>query len=170
MPGEDVERTDDGRWIVVNGRRWRATDPAIPDRLRQELVDALMDARRAVGVATRADDTDAEAAARSRVHAAKLALGERGRPWWEPPTEESRRERMESAVLALATHRSPDRTICPSDAARAIGGDDWRSVMDLARDVARSLAVDGTVDILQEGERLDPSQPWKGPIRIRLRG
>ena len=25
------EHTPDGRYIVVNGRRWRATDPEIPD-------------------------------------------------------------------------------------------------------------------------------------------
>ena len=26
----DVERTDDGRFVMVGGRRWRATDPLIP--------------------------------------------------------------------------------------------------------------------------------------------
>ena len=34
----DVERTDDGRWIVLGGRRWRATDPDIPEPFRQHLV------------------------------------------------------------------------------------------------------------------------------------
>ena len=25
-----VDRTPDGRWIVVDGRRWRSADPALP--------------------------------------------------------------------------------------------------------------------------------------------
>ena len=33
------ESTDDGRFIVVDGRRWRATDPAIPEARRDELPD-----------------------------------------------------------------------------------------------------------------------------------
>lgn len=31
---------------MVDGRRWRATDPSIPEPLRQELVNELMAARR----------------------------------------------------------------------------------------------------------------------------
>lgn len=167
MADDGPERTEDGRYIVVAGRRWRASDPSIPDRLRQELVDELMDARRAVGSAKRADDGDVERAARDRVQAAKVALGERGHPWWESAPDAARRERLEAAVLALARHRGPDKTICPSDAARAVGGDGWRDDMDLARDVVRQLAGDGLVDVLQKGEPLPADAPWKGPIRVR---
>jgi uncharacterized protein len=83
------ERTPDGRYVVVDGRRWRASDPRLPEERRQELVAALMDARRAVGAAKRRGDAEAERAARDRVHAAKVALGERGQPWWEPGGERS---------------------------------------------------------------------------------
>ena len=41
-----------------------------------------MNARRAVGLAKRARDAEAESEARQRVHAAKVALGERGPAWW----------------------------------------------------------------------------------------
>ena len=41
-----------------------------------------MAARRAVAAATRAADPDAEKAAQAQVHAAKVALGERGPVWW----------------------------------------------------------------------------------------
>jgi len=163
----EVERTDDGRWIVVDGRRWRASDPAIPPKLRQELVDELMDARRAVGQAKRTGDPAAERAARDRVQAAKVALGERGHPWWDEPTDESDRERLEAAILALSARRGPDRTICPSDAARITGGEGWRRLMEPARDVARRLARDGVVEVTQKGERLDPNAEWRGPVRIR---
>ena len=77
------ERTPDGRYLIIDGRRWRATDPSIPEERRKELVAELMSARRAVGAAKRAGDEEAERAARDRVHAAKVALGERGEPWWE---------------------------------------------------------------------------------------
>ena len=77
------ERTPDGHHVIIDGRRWRASDPSIPEERRQELVDELMSARRAVGAAKRAGDEAAERAARDRVHAAKVALGERGPKWWE---------------------------------------------------------------------------------------
>ena len=79
------EHTPDGRHIVVDGRRWRASDPGLPEERRQALVSELMAARRAVGAAKRAGDAVAERAARDRVHAAKVALGERGTPWWIAP-------------------------------------------------------------------------------------
>ena len=81
----EPERTPDGRYIVVGGRRWRASDPGLPEERRQALVDELMDARRAVGAAKRSGDAAAERGARDRVHAAKVALGERGTPWWIEP-------------------------------------------------------------------------------------
>ena len=72
------ERTPDGRYVIIDGRRWRATDPSIPEPQRRELVSELMSARSAVGHAKRKGDADAERKARDRVHAAKVALGERG--------------------------------------------------------------------------------------------
>ena len=83
----EPEKTPDGRYVIIDGRRWRATDPSLPEERRQELVNELMKARRDVGAAKRAGDAEAEAEARARVHAAKVALGERGPKWWEedPP-------------------------------------------------------------------------------------
>ena len=74
--------TPDGRYIVVRGRLWRRANPDLPDAGRQALVDRLMDARRAVGSALRAQDMVALATARAAVDAAKVALGERGPVWW----------------------------------------------------------------------------------------
>ena len=79
----EPERTPDGRYVVIDGRRWRASDPALPEARRQALVRELMSARSAVGWAKRRQDPAAERAARDRVHAAKVALGERGPKWWE---------------------------------------------------------------------------------------
>ena len=73
-------------------------------------------------------------------------------------------QRLRAAILDLASKRS---SICPSDAARAVGGDDWRDLMDDARDIARDLARSGDVEISRKGEVLDPDATWRGPIRIR---
>jgi hypothetical protein len=86
-----VERTPDGRYVVIDGRRWRATDPELPEDVAVQLRRQLMSARRAVGVALRAEDPVAERAARDRVQRAKTALGERGTPWWEQTSAERRK-------------------------------------------------------------------------------
>ncbi|MGA5465307.1 hypothetical protein [Mycobacterium sp. NPDC050041] len=92
----DPPRTDDGHHIVVDGRKWRATDPAIPEERRAELTRILMAWRRKV---RQARGTDREPTVRAGVHAAKVALGERGTPWWEQ-TDEQRRARWETHVPA----------------------------------------------------------------------
>ena len=90
------EHTAGGRYVVIDGRRWRATDPAIPAERRDELQHLLMAWRRAV---RRTKGTDEERWARDGVQAAKVALGERGTPWWEQ-TDAERRARWEAEVPA----------------------------------------------------------------------
>lgn len=135
---------EDRRWIVIDGRRWRATDPNIPEPLRKELVSELMSARRAVKAG--------EADARPRVHDAKVALGERG---------DDLRQRVESATRALLRHRAGG-TVCPSEVARIADGAHWRSRMPLVREVAAGMA--GVV-VLQRGEPVD-AVAAKGPVRL----
>lgn len=77
---EGPPRTPDGRYIVVRGRLWRATNLSLSDTERQKLVDRLMEARRDVKAAK--DDKHALVEARRRVNAAKVGLGERGDVWW----------------------------------------------------------------------------------------
>ena len=150
-----VEHTADGRHIVVDGRRWRASDPTIPQRLRTELVGELMRARRLV--------KDRGDAARPMVHDAKVALGERGEPWWEEPSLDGQRARLGAAMRALLRHRD-GASICPSDAARVVGGAGWRDLMDLAREVAWSLQDDEVGVIQQGGAAVSPQA--RGPVRI----
>ena len=76
--------------------------------------------------------------------------------------------RLRAAILALARHRGPGSSICPSDAARAVGGEGWRALMDDSRSVALTLARDGDVEITQRGEVVDPGHLPRGPIRIRI--
>lgn len=110
----EPERTPDGHHIIVNGREWRASDPSIPEQLRSQLVKELMTARRSV--------KSHGNSVRFRVQDAKIALGERGEPWWEA-TDEGRRERLDATIRVLLRHRDAGNTICPSEAARVVGGD-----------------------------------------------
>lgn len=82
-----IERTPDGHHVVIDGRRWRATNPNLPEVERKRLVSELMRGRGDVGRALKAKDATAEREARDRVHAAKVALGERGPKWWEGSAE-----------------------------------------------------------------------------------
>lgn len=75
--------------------------------------------------------------------------------------------RLEASILDLLSQRSAAATICPSDAARAVGDEDgWRDLMEPARRAARRLVAAGEVEITQGGRVVDPSTV-RGPIRIR---
>ncbi|MDD7928222.1 DUF2256 and DUF3253 domain-containing protein [Microbacterium sp. NM3R9] len=75
---------------------------------------------------------------------------------------------LTQAILDLLDARAATATICPSEAARKVGGEEWRDLMEPARRAARRLVADGEVDITQRGAVVDPSTA-KGPIRIRRR-
>ncbi|MDB4988577.1 MAG: hypothetical protein JWN04_3755 [Myxococcaceae bacterium] len=158
---------NDAHHFVLDGRRWRRTDPSIPDPLRTQLVHELMRARRAVGAAKRTSQAAAERLARQHVQDAKVALGERGPRWWEPQTELTLRPRIEAAIRALLRHRGVDKTICPSDVARVVGGNDWRKWMQAVRNAALALVEAGELEIRQKGKVVRPND-LHGPIRIAL--
>lgn len=77
--------------------------------------------------------------------------------------------RLRAAIVALARHRGPTASICPSDAARAVGGDGWRELTAQSRTIAFELARAGDVEITQRGNVIDPGQSPRGPIRIRAK-
>ncbi len=78
----------------------------------------------------------------------------------------------------LLDSRSFPKTICPSEAARALsaadlqraGVESWRDLMPAIRELAFELRDEGVLDILQKGEILPVSQAIQqtvGPIRLR---
>lgn len=84
----------------MRGRLWRAANPNLTPAERDRHVHELMDARRAVGAALRADDVMAAKAARKRIHAAKLALGERGPVWWDDGAPDYNRHLVKNTPYA----------------------------------------------------------------------
>lgn len=73
---------------------------------------------------------------------------------------------VNAAILAAVQQRGPDKTLCPSEIARALAPDDWRELMPVVRDAALGLAAGGQITIRQGGVVRDPTLPLKGPIRL----
>jgi hypothetical protein len=74
------------------------------------------------------------------------------------------------AILALLAARRAGATICPSEAARALAGDDptdWRPLMAPVREAAAVLADEGRVEVTQRGRAVD-ARAARGPVRVRL--
>ena len=76
------------------------------------------------------------------------------------------REPLQQAIVEILKARAQGATICPSEAARLVAGDEWRTRMEEARAAARLLVAKGMVEITQGGSVVDPSTA-RGPIRIR---
>lgn len=74
---------------------------------------------------------------------------------------------IERTIRDLLAQRAEGKTICPSEAARALYGDDgFRPHMDAVRAVAFDLADAGSIEVTQGGEVVD-GRSARGPIRLR---
>ena len=74
---------------------------------------------------------------------------------------------IQQQIRTLARQRGPQKTFCPSEIARALFPDNWRSQMPAVRQAARQLAQAGELRVLQSGQEVDIEQA-KGPIRLQL--
>lgn len=97
---KQVDRTSDGHYIIVNGRKWRATDPALPEAELAELKQFLALGRS--GSRKSKSKTEEEVkAARHYTGLSKVGLGERGQPVWWEDTYEGRKKRWTDALEHL---------------------------------------------------------------------
>lgn len=80
--------------------------------------------------------------------------------------EDNRDQKLEAAITRLLDARDAGKTICPSEAARAVSEDGWRDLMEPARRAARRLVAAGEIVITQGGRVVDGATA-KGPIRLR---
>jgi hypothetical protein len=92
--------TPDGRYFVVNERLWRCSNPALDEGERQLRVNELMAARRAVKEAKASASSTQLTAARARVNAAKVGLGERGPVWWNDGAPDFNRRMVKNTPYA----------------------------------------------------------------------
>jgi hypothetical protein len=70
-------------------------------------------------------------------------------------------------IIRQTEARGADRSICPSEVARALDPD-WRKLMAPVRRAAAQLADAGRIDILRKGKAIPPHE-MRGVIRLRLR-
>jgi hypothetical protein len=75
---------------------------------------------------------------------------------------------LEEAILELLGQRARGASICPSEAARLLEGEEprWRALLEPARNAARRLARQGRIEISKGGRRIEPDDV-RGPIRLR---
>ncbi len=80
-------------------------------------------------------------------------------------------------IFDLLAARGPGKSICPSEAARAMQAaygkpsapaDAWRRYLAPVRQQALHLARRGEILILRKGKPVDPHKPVKGVIRLAL--
>ena len=76
---------------------------------------------------------------------------------------------IETAIFDLLARRDPGKTICPSEAARAVDPGGWRRLMPQVRSTAVGLARAGRLEITRKGRLADPDA-LKGVYRLKLRG
>ena len=70
-------------------------------------------------------------------------------------------------ILRLVTERGTDKSICPSEAARALSPA-WQPLLPAVRRAAVALAEAGRIDILRKGKPVEPAGV-RGVIRLRSR-
>ena len=71
-------------------------------------------------------------------------------------------------IIELLEQRAAGKTICPSDAARAVGGERFRSLMQPTRAAAAALVEEGRIEVTQSGRPVDLATA-RGAIRLRLK-
>ncbi len=74
--------------------------------------------------------------------------------------------RIESEILRLTAASGLDKSICPSEVARALDSE-WQKLSSAVRRAAIRLAEAGRIDILRKGKRVEPTGV-KGVIRLRI--
>jgi hypothetical protein len=79
----------------------------------------------------------------------------------------------EQAILDLVRQCGPEKSICPTDAARRLAGnpkdESWRGKLSPVRLAAQRLAKAGKIEILRKGKAVAPEDA-RGVIRLRLAG
>lgn len=88
-------------------------------------------------------------------------------PESEPADKPAELTALEATILALAAKAGPEKSICPSEAARAMAPEDWRPLMTATRRAAVRLQAAGRIAILRKGKPV-AAEDVRGVIRLRI--
>ena len=157
------------RWIEVDGRRWRTSDPSIPAgaasraRRRADVGSACgrcrLPRRRRGGGARRQGAGAGRQGGARRARPAVVGAARRGGPpgaGWRLP-----------CARWPATGRPRARPVRRTRRGRSAvhrGATD----MDVVRDVVREEVRQGPCASSRRGRPVDPERPWHGPVRVRM--
>ena len=78
---------------------------------------------------------------------------------------------IEAAILIRIGERGPGKTICPSEAARDVFGNDpadWQPAIKTVRRVAINMAKRGEITIFRKGKPVADPASGKGVIRLGM--
>jgi hypothetical protein len=73
-------------------------------------------------------------------------------------------------ILRQTAERGADKSICPSEVARALAPEEeaWRRLLGPVRAAAIRLAREGRIEVLRKGKPADPAGEIRGVIRLRI--
>ncbi len=74
---------------------------------------------------------------------------------------------LEATIIDLAAAAGPEKSICPSEVARAMAPEDWRPLMTATRRAALRLQAAGRIAILRKGKPV-AAEDVRGVIRLRI--
>jgi hypothetical protein len=82
----------------------------------------------------------------------------------------SNTDAIAAEILRQTAARGADKSICPSEVARALAPEDdaWRRLMGAVRATAIRLAREGQVEVLRKGKPVDSAAEIRGVIRLRI--
>lgn len=73
---------------------------------------------------------------------------------------------IEAELLRQVTARGAEKSICPSEVARALS-ETWQPLLGRVRAIAVRLSVEGRIEVLRKGKPVEPDEV-RGVIRLRL--
>ncbi|MEO1407204.1 MAG: DUF3253 domain-containing protein [Pseudomonadota bacterium] len=76
---------------------------------------------------------------------------------------------MRHAITDLVAMRGLGKTICPTEAAKAVDAENWRDLLKDVRAQAVVLAKSGEITIYRKGRPVDPDD-FKGVYRLGVPG
>ncbi|MCZ4298933.1 DUF3253 domain-containing protein [Henriciella marina] len=88
-------------------------------------------------------------------------------------SEDDRKRRQKASldelIVELVNERGADKTVCPSEVARAKRDENWQQLMGEIRVRAVKLADAGQISIYRKGKPVDPHD-FKGVYRLGFPG
>ena len=75
---------------------------------------------------------------------------------------------IREVLLQLAAERAPEKTFCPSEAARRLDHEHWRAYMAEVKAQAQILVKEGRLQVTQKGKVVNWDET-QGPVRLQKR-